>query len=200
MIISAFASFLDSAFSGFDYAILSFFHSLYEWAGAFFTPFFKAMTMLGDEGIAMIALGLILCIFKSTRKAGISVLLAVALGGLIVNLTLKPLISRARPFQSVEDFRLWWEAVGGLAVGDKSFPSGHTNTVTCAMTALAISLGKRWIAPCAIVSLLVGASRLYLQVHYPTDVIGGLICGIIAGVLARLIVQQADKMIKRKHP
>ncbi len=197
MILSAFSNFLDSAFASFDYAILSFFHSLYETADWFFSPFFKTITLLGDKAIAMIILGLILLIFKRTRKAGICVLASLAIGGLAVNLILKPLVDRSRPYQSVEELRLWWEAVGGLLVSDRSFPSGHTNIVACAMTALALSMGKRWIAPCAMVTLLVGASRLYLMVHYPTDVLGGLICGISAGFAAWLIVGSVYKLIDK---
>ncbi len=199
MLLSVFSTFLDTAFAGFDRAILSFFHSLYELADWFFSPFFKAVTMLGDKAIAMIILGLLLLIFKRTRKAGFAVLLSLIIGGLAVNLILKPLVDRGRPYQSVEDFRIWWEAVGGLVVGDRSFPSGHTNIVACGMTAFALSMGKRWILPSAAVVLLVGASRLYLMVHYPTDILGGLICGVLAGLLAWWIVGRVYKAIDKKR-
>ncbi len=198
MLISAFSTFLGTAFAGFDRAILSFFHSLYELAGGMLTPFFKAVTMLGDKAVAMILLGGALLLFKKTRKAGFAVLLSLIIGGLAVNLMLKPLVDRTRPYQAVEDFRIWWEAVGGLVVGDRSFPSGHTNIVACGMTAFALSMGKRWILPSAAVVLLVGASRLYLMVHYPTDILGGLICGALAGALAWWIIGRVYKAIDKK--
>lgn len=198
MLLSAFANFLNTTFSGFDYAILAFFHGLCEAAGDVLGPIFKTITLLGEHGLAMIILGVVLLIFKKTRKLGLCVLLAVGIGALFVNLTVKPLVMRLRPYQQSDVFRAWWEAAGAVSVSEYSFPSGHSNVVACAMTAIALCRGKRWILPCAVVTLLVGASRLYLAVHYPTDVLMGFAFGILSGVIAWLIVKLLEKKLPLK--
>ncbi len=199
MILSAFADFLNSSFAGFDHAIMSFFHLLAETCGVILTPIFKLITLLGEEGILMILLGVGLLFFKKTRKAGFCVLAAVIIGWLVVNISIKPLVARPRPYVSgVEDYYNWWLAAGGPVMSEYSFPSGHSNIVACALTALALALGKKWILPCAVVTLLVGMSRVYLMVHYPTDVIGGFITGIIAGVLGWLIVRSIYGAIDKR--
>ena len=132
----------------------------------------------------MLAMGAILLVFPKTRKAGFAVLLGVAFGGLITNQTIKPLVLRYRPFQTWEEYRLWWEAVGGLEVGEFSFPSGHTTSAMAGITALVISHRKKWMPLSFIFVVLMGMSRNYLMVHYPTDIIGGVISGGVAAILA----------------
>lgn len=197
--MSAFALWLNEVFAGFDHAILEFFHSLAVWADWFFTPFFKFITLFGEEGIPCIIFGIVLLFFKKTRKAGACVLAAIILGWIVVNLSVKPLVARPRPYLSgVEDFYNWWLAAGGPEMSEFSFPSGHTNVVAATMTAFCFVMGKRWIAPCAVFSVLMGMSRIYLMVHYPTDVIGGLVCGFVAGVLGWLIVDLIYKKVVPK--
>ncbi len=196
--MSAFALWLNEVFAGFDHAILEFFHSLAVLADWFFTPFFKFITLFGEEGIPCIIFGIVLLFFKKTRKAGVCVLAAIILGWIVVNLSVKPLVARPRPYLSgVEDFYNWWLAAGGPEMSEFSFPSGHTNVVAATMTAFCFVMGKKWIAPCAVFSVLMGMSRIYLMVHYPTDVIGGLVCGFVAGLLGWLIV---DLIYKKAVP
>ncbi len=187
--MSAFAIWLNEAFAGFDYAVLEFFHNLADWADWFFTPFFKFITIFGEAGVPCIIFGIVLLFFKKTRKAGICVLAAVIIGWLAVNISIKPLVARPRPYLSGnEEYCNWWIAAGGPEMSEFSFPSGHTNVVTCALTAFCLAMGKKWILPCATFCILMGMSRIYLMVHYPTDVIGGLVCGFVAGILGWLIV------------
>lgn len=196
--MSAFATWLNEAFAGFDYAILEFFHSLAVLADWFFTPFFKFITLFGEEGIPCILLGIVLLFFKKTRKAGICVLSAIVIGWIIVNISVKPIVARPRPYVSgVEDFYNWWLSAGGPEMSEFSFPSGHTNVVVATLTAFCFVMGKKWIAPCAVFCVLMGMSRIYLMVHYPTDVIGGIVCGFVAGVLGWLIV---DLIYKKAVP
>lgn len=198
--MSAFAMWLNEAFAGFDYVILEFFHSLAVLADWFFTPFFKFITIFGEEGIPCIIFGIVLLFFKKTRKAGICVLAAIIIGWLIVNISVKPLVARPRPYVSGnEDFHSWWLAAGGPEMSEFSFPSGHTNVVACALTAFCLAMGKKWIAPCAVFCVLMGMSRIYLMVHYPTDVLGGMICGFAAGLLGWLVVDLIYKKAARKH-
>lgn len=202
--MSAFAMWLNEAFAGFDYAILEFFHSLAATAEWFFTPFFKFITFFGEEGIPCIIFGIVLLFFKKTRKAGICVLLAIIVGWLLVNISLKPIIARPRPYVSgIEEYREWWEFVGANEVSEFSFPSGHTYVAVCTLAAFCFIMGKKWILPSAIFSLLMGMSRMYLMVHYPTDIIGGIVAGLFAGVMGWLLTKLiyarlVPKMTKKK--
>ena len=190
--MSAFAQWLDIFFAGFDGAILNFWHSVAEtdFGKYFFTAFMKFVSFTGEEGILLITIGIILLLFKSTRKAGLGVLLAVAFGGLITNLALKHTIARVRPFNSANElYREFWEFVGATKVGETSFPSGHTTSVMAATLALCLARGKKYIPVCLIYVTLTGISRNYLMVHYPTDVIGGVIAGALAAILGFLVTK-----------
>lgn len=147
-------------------------------------------TTLGEKGIVWIALGLALLCFKKTRRAGIAVLLALILGALMCNVTLKPLIARPRPFAAYPDIVLMIKQPGEF-----SFPSGHT--VSSFAAAVAVLLHDRRIGiPTAVLAVLVAFSRLYFQVHYLTDVLAGILIGALAGVIAWLLVKLAAKKIK----
>ena len=71
-----------------------------------------------------------------------------------------------------------------------SFPSGHTSTSLGSATPLLIKANKKWGIPVFIIAVLVGFSRVYIHVHYPTDVIAGAIVGLIGGVIAWLLVEK----------
>lgn len=195
--MSQFALWLNEAFSGFDYAIASFFHSLAELSPEFFNTLFHIITLLGEEGIIMIAFGVVLLFFKKTRKSGFVVLVSILIGYLLVNVTLKPLIARQRPFKTSEELYNWWQFAGATSVGDKSFPSGHTNVVADAMFAFAFAKGKKWLLPCTLITALVGISRIYLQVHYASDVLGGILSGLISAALALLVVNLVQSAIEK---
>ena len=176
--MSQFAQWLDHALYDFDHLFLSFFHWLYEVGDGFFTPFFSFITFFCNGGWSMLAMGAILLVFPKTRKAGFAVLLGVAFGGLITNQTIKPLVLRYRPFQTWEEYRLWWEAVGGLEVGEFSFPSGHTTSAMAGITALVISHRKKWM-PLSFIFVVLMGMHIYghpllqdaeLSLQFPADV------------------------------
>ena len=176
------ALWLDTVCHGFDYAILSAIHAFALAAGDVMTFFMRAITMLADHGYGMIALGLILFCFKRTRKVGLAALFAIGVGALITNVTLKPLVFRARPYTH-EEYRVMWEAVLGLVESERSFPSGHTTSAMAAMMGVFLaSKSKKRIWPVLLFPLLMGFTRLYFVVHYPTDVLGGLIAGALGGL------------------
>ncbi|MCD7775090.1 MAG: phosphatase PAP2 family protein [Clostridiales bacterium] len=190
--ISAFANWLDTACRSFDLAVFKFFASLHtNWL----TPIVNVFTQLGDTTFVVILMivGLVLCFSKKTRKYGMTLFFAIFIGTLITNVVLKPLIFRPRPYVSLADnadFMQWYTEAGSNVESDRSFPSGHTTAAFEIATALFLVVKNKkikWIFP--VYAVLIGCSRLYLMVHYCTDVLAGMICGIIAGVLAYFITR-----------
>ena len=176
------ALWLDTVCHGFDYAVLSAIHAFALAAGDVMTFLMRAITMLADHGYGMIALGLILFCFKRTRKVGLAALLGIAVGALITNVTLKPLVFRARPYTH-DEYRVMWEAVLGLKESERSFPSGHTTSAMAAMMGIFLaSKKKKYTWPVLIFPVLMGFTRLYFVVHYPTDVLGGLVAGALGAL------------------
>lgn len=194
--MTAAAQWLNETFYSFDYNILKFFHDTFN-AGAgsaFWDPFFKFVTLLGEEGLFFIILSIVMMLFKKTRKAGMVMLLAIGVGALITNVSVKPLVARPRPFQNelsdcYQYFRQWWIDAGSTEVGEKSFPSGHTTSAMAAMAGYFFASNKKYISWTAMLfAVLMGCSRIYLCVHYPSDILGGIVAGIIAGFVACLLI------------
>lgn len=199
MELTAFAQWLNTAFGGFDYAILQFFHGLAVAADPFFRPIALFLHVIGDGGLFSFLLAAVLLLFPKTRRAGVAIVFAVAIGAIFTNLTIKLLVARPRPFAAEPIYRAWWEFVGTPAQGEFSFPSGHATATAASMTALCLCLRKKWyvICPAVLYALLMGASRNYLMVHYPTDVIGGIFVGAVAGTLSFLLVRKLWQMAQR---
>ena len=185
------AEWLDTACRGFDGAILEFFHSLAEGAGWLLTPLAEFFAIIGDNAYFCFLAALILLLFPKTRKAGVCVVFAVIVGALITNLTLKEFIARARPYASGDiNFAAWWNFIGAPAESEFSFPSGHTTSAMAGAMAICLYFRRpRFIIPALCYAVLMGASRNYLMVHYPTDVIAGLIVGTIGAVAAFFITK-----------
>ncbi len=156
--------------------------------------FWTFITSLGDGGYLWIALGIILLIFKKTRPIGFTVLIALLFNLIITNLTLKDLIARPRPFVVNETIK---PLVGGVNPYT-SFPSGHTSGSFSAMFALYRWVPKKIGIPALVLAGLVAISRLYVGVHYPTDLLGGFVIGFICSVWAYHIVQVVRRKIGEK--
>lgn len=145
--------------------------------------FMIAFTRLGNGGLLFIIAGIGLLCFPRTRRAGAAALTALLLGALCTNMVLKNLVARPRP----------WLDVAGLipliGEGDpNSFPSGHTTAAFAFAGALLHTLPVGWGKALALgAAILMGLSRLYVGVHYPTDVLAGVLVGLLAGWLAALL-------------
>ena len=142
--------------------------------------FWKGITMLGDSGWFWIALSLLLMVPRQTRWIGITSLAAIVIGALITNVTLKNLVARTRPYEVVEGLALLIEKQG-----DYSFPSGHTCASFAAAGVYWRMLPKKFGIPLVILAAMIAFSRLYVGVHYPTDVLAGLLIGLFAAWAAR---------------
>ena len=156
--------------------------------------FWKAVTHLGDGGVFWILLGIILLFSKKTRPAGVAALLALLVGALITNVCLKNFVARIRPYEVVEGLRLMIERQR-----DYSFPSGHTAASFASVTALYLAGEKKMWKAALVIAVLIALSRLYLYVHYPTDVLGGALAGAISGYLGYRFIQTIFYRIKQKR-
>ena len=168
-----------------------------------------AVTHLGDHGKLWIILCLVLLLFKRTRKAGICGLVALLINLLITNITLKPLIARVRPYEQFQDLVLLIEKQG-----DFSFPSGHTSSSFAAAWAIFMmdrikgkGNGVIWkdrgqataLGIAAVVlAAWIGWTRLYVGVHFPTDVLVGFAIGIFSAWAAKKIIEAVLSKWKEK--
>lgn len=174
-----------------------------DWIAAnLWCPFLDAVmpviTLLGDAGIFWIAIAVVLLFSPKTRKIGLGMGAALVIGLLLCNVTLKPLIGRIRPYDyQLEHFGVTIKLLIE-AQHDFSFPSGHTIASFEAATVLLIHSKKAGI-PAMILACLIAFSRLYLYVHYPTDVIASIILGIGIGILGNWLVQKGFSLYENRR-
>ncbi len=134
------------------------------------------ITSLGDDGIFWIAIGVICLFFKKHRKMGLQLLLSMLCTFILGNLILKNIFARPRPCDIDAAVTLLISRPHG-----HSFPSGHS--INSMVAAVALFLNNKKIGiPAIIVATLIGFSRLYLFVHFPTDVLGGFAIAILVAI------------------
>lgn len=153
------------------------------------------LSTISQAGILWIVAGVILLFFRKTRVTGIIMLAAMLFGYVLGDLALKPLLQRPRPFVIRPNVELFIKPPSGY-----SFPSGHS---TCAVAATTVLLARnKTLGLIALpVALLIMFSRLYLYVHFPSDVLAGILLGAFSGVLMLLIaraIRLDDRLLKRK--
>lgn len=155
---------------------------------AYLNDFFPTITVLGNGGILWIGLTIYFLINKKTRRIGLCMGIALLLDLMLCNVILKPLIARARPFAQAGTM-LTADQLLISPPGDFSFPSGHTAASFAAAVALYLNDRKKGLWALAV-AIVISFSRLYLYVHYPTDVLGGVVVGILCGYLSTKIVKK----------
>ena len=192
---------MDAFFSrlaeGFDLPVLDWIRL--HWTCPLLDTIMPGITALADGGIFWILLAAVLLIFKKHRGAGIRMALALLLGLLVCNLGMKPLFDRIRPY----DYQLLHHgkiiALLIPAAGDPSFPSGHTIASFEAATVLML-YNKKWGIPAMLLAAAIGFSRLYLYIHYPTDVLCSVVLGVAIGLLAHGLTSRAEEYcLRKKH-
>lgn len=144
--------------------------------------FFPIVTALGNKGLIWILLTIILLLPEKTRKSGVILGIALCVDLVLCNGILKNLFARVRPFNVNTAVQLLIPRPL-----DYSFPSGHTAASFAAVSALFFAGRKRLAAGALILALLIAFSRMYLYVHYPTDILGGMAVGVLFGYLGFVI-------------
>lgn len=151
------------------------------------TPVMTIVTSLGNAGIFWIALILLLLIYKKTRKTGVLALISLLITFIITNLWLKVSVARIRPYEVLEGLNILIPKQV-----DYSFPSGHAaNGMACAVIFFRRFPGKYGV-PLLVLQIIICLSRLYVGVHYPSDVLVGMFIGTIVAISVMLV----DKRIE----
>ncbi len=171
----------------------------------FWNQIIKYFSITNDIGLLWIFFGIVLLCIKKYRKYGIFMLVSLLIGFIINDLILKKVIMRPRPYEksealanfvnSIFTYNENWGAtsnklLGGVLPNGSSFPSGHTCTsFNCALF-LCMTKQKRLYIPSLIIAVLMAFSRLFLCVHYPSDVLAGMILGSGVGLLSFYIFKK----------
>lgn len=157
----------------------------------FMDSFWIFITSLADKGIIWIAIGGVLLLFKRTRTVGITVLVALLINDIMTNMILKDLFARPRPYVASAEIVPLIKKLSSY-----SFPSGHTSVSFSGALVLYRMMPRKVGVPAIILAAMIGFSRLYVGVHFPTDVLGGIVIGIIASTLAYYLVRFLEKKLK----
>ena len=147
----------------------------------------------GEVDWIWILLAVVLLARKSTRKLGTAVAISLVLDLILCNLLLKPIVARPRPFTFRPELTLLVKAPR-----DFSFPSGHTAASFAAASALLFSKHKSWI-PAMVLAAAIALSRLYLYVHYPSDVLAGVAVGFLCGFFGAILAKKAMEFCKKNE-
>ena len=156
------------------------------------------ITVFGDAGIFWMICAAVLFLIPSTRKTGLGMAFAMMMGLVICNMILKPVVGRMRPYDfQINELGKTWDQIllaGKLLVDtphDYSFPSGHTIASFEACVVLLLN-DKRLGIPATILAILISFSRLYLYVHYPTDVLVSIVLGTLFAIIGNAIAQRIN--------
>lgn len=176
--------------SNIEFMVLDWIQSLRTPIGDTIVPY---ITRLGDAGVIWIILTVILLLIPKTRKSGAILAAALCVDAVLCNGILKNLVGRMRPCDVNTQVQLLI-----ARPQDFSFPSGHTAASFAAVAALFLSGERKLWKPALALAVFIAFSRLYLYVHYPTDILGGVLVGLVSGYIGYWIIGKVGQW-KRKH-
>lgn len=136
------------------------------------TKFMKFFSISANGGVIFFILSMMMLLSDKYKKMGYAVIATVLAHSLICNVFVKPIIRRIRPFDRYSDITVLLDKLPK----DYSFPSGHTGA-SFAFATTVFLYDKKLGVLAYILAILIAYSRMYLGVHYPTDIIGGIILG-----------------------
>lgn len=151
-------------------------------------------TRLGDAGAIWIVLAIGLVLYPRTRKVGAVMIVALLIDALLCNVILKPWIGRIRPYDVRELGNMLLERQH-----DYSFPSGHTAAAFTCVAVLYMMRKKKLFIASLILAVIIAFSRLYLYVHYPTDVLAGVLLGVICAALGYAFINAAGSRLSKEN-
>lgn len=151
------------------------------------------LSRIADYGILWILIGFVLLCMKNTRRTGAAVALSMLTNLLVLNLVLKNLVDRIRPYEVID-------GLTRLVPAEKSFsfPSGHAGHAFAAAVVMYAMLPKKYGIPALVLAGLVAFSRLYVGVHYPTDVLAGALVGTLIALLAVVVVKSISAKLEER--
>lgn len=153
------------------------------------TPIVVFITHLGDKGAIWMVLAIALALPKKTRRASVLTLMALLVSYIINNVVLKNAVARTRPYEVIDSLQLLIQRQK-----DFSFPSGHTASSFAAAVVLYRRLPKKYGVLLMVLAVLISLSRLYVGVHYPSDVL----CGAISGTVIALMLCKGEQILLAK--
>ncbi len=197
--LTAFQDLLYTSAISFDLPVLDWIQANMQ--SGFMDKFMPFITKFGDHGTFWMIVAALLFLFPKTRKTGLGMAIAMMIGLLVCNVTLKPLVGRIRPYDLQAELGVAIQLLGER-MHDFSFPSGHT-IASFEAAVVMLKNSKKLGIPAMILAVLISFSRLYLYVHYPTDVIASIILGtlfaLIGDALAGLITSKVHFGKKGKY-
>lgn len=158
-----------------DLKILIWFHETFHNIG-WLNHFVKTITYLGESGAIAIVCAIIFLCIKKARWAGVAIALALIFDVITVDAILKNAVARPRPWREYAPFVDFYNSINLHVPSSYSFPSGHTASSFCAAVVLLLFYRAKAI-PALVVAVIIGLTRMYLCVHYPTDVLMGAVIG-----------------------
>ncbi len=150
----------------------------------FLSAFFIPFTTIGNAGILFIVIGALMLLFKKTRLSGAILLTSLTISFILNDLIIKNIVQRPRPYDTFSQIIPLVPPPGKY-----SFPSGHTAAAFSSMITLFFTQ-KKYAITGLIIALLMGFSRIYVGVHYPTDVLFGAILGTTVAVVTAIIFKK----------
>ena len=197
--LTAFQNFLYTCAISFDLPVLDWIQANLK--SSIMDTVMPIITVFGDAGIFWMVIAALLFIFPKTRRTGLGMAIAMMIGLIVCNVTLKPLVARIRPYDLQAELGVTIQLLGER-MHDFSFPSGHT-IASFEAAVVMLKNSKKMGIPAMILAVLISFSRLYLYVHYPTDVIASVILGtlfaLIGNALAGLIAPKLGAGKKGKY-
>lgn len=151
------------------------------------------LSWLNNSGMLAILTVVALLLFRKYRHVGVTALSSLFVEFVLINILLKNMVQRARPYVVNETIILL-----GDRPGDCSFPSGHTGSAFAVAVVIFLCMPRRFGVPAIAVASLIALSRIYNGAHYPTDVLGAVMIAVLTGVMAwNMIFPVASKHLQK---